>query len=65
MSSGIIIQRNRAASLLVTLTSPEWYDSLSPEDKATVDDIDARDPDTRTQEDVNALLRILNETNGC
>lgn len=61
MSSGIIIQRN--AILLVAATDPAIYNFLSPATKARVDAIDARDPLSRTQEDIDHLLIALQE--GC
>jgi hypothetical protein len=64
MGAGGIIQQ-RAAALLLSITESSWYDSLSADSKAIVDGVDGKDPMTRTQEDVNALLKVLNEANGC
>lgn len=58
---GIIIQRNSV--LLIAVTDPSIYDSLSAHTKATVDSIDAKDPMSRTQDDINKLLIALEE--GC
>lgn len=60
---GIIIQR--ASALLVAVTDPSIYQDLEPNDKATVDAIDAKDPMSRTQEDVNALYDILGICRSC
>ena len=54
---GIII--NHAKVLLVAVTDPSIYGMLYSSDKATVDAIDAKDPMSRTQEDVDTLYRIL------
>lgn len=60
---GIIIQR--AKVLLIAVTDPSVYDELEPNDKATVDAIDAKDPMSRTQEDINALYDILGVCRNC
>ena len=62
MGAGGIINQ-RAAVLLLTITDASWYDSLSNANKAVVDTIDAKDPMSRTQDDVNSLLQALSETN--
>lgn len=62
MGAGGIINQ-RAAALLLTITDSSWYDSLSNANKAVVDTIDAKDPMSRTQDDVNSLLQALSETN--
>lgn len=59
MSSGIIIQRAKAA--LTAITDPSFYESLTPHTKAKVDAIDAKDPDSRTAEDVLVLAHALVE----
>ena len=63
MGAGGVIQK--AKVLLVAVTDPTFYLMLSPETKSVVDVIDAKDPASRTQEDVDALLTALNESNGC
>jgi len=62
MGAGGIIQQ-RAAAVLVTLTDPSWYQSLDADDKSTVDGINAMAPMSRTQEDLDALLEVLSNTN--
>lgn len=57
---GIIIQRN--AVVLTAITDPSFYASLSPAHKVKVDGIDAKDPASRTQDDLCVLTHILNET---
>jgi hypothetical protein len=59
MSSGIIIQRAKAA--LTAVTDPSFYNSLTPSTKAKVDAIDAKDPASRTHEDVVTLAHALVE----
>lgn len=63
MSGGIIIQRNSV--LLVAVTDPCLYNSLSPLTKAKVDAIDAKDPASRTADDVHALASAIKEAAGC
>jgi hypothetical protein len=60
---GIIIQR--AKVLLVAMTDPCMYGYLSPTDKAGVDAIDAKDPMSRTQADIDTLYYILGRVKGC
>jgi hypothetical protein len=60
---GIIIQRNEV--MLVAVTDPCMYDSLSAHTKALVDAIDAKDPMSRTKADLQVLLRALQEACGC
>ena len=64
MGAGGIVQQ-RAKALLVAVTDHCFYGSLSPDAKARVDSIDAKDPMHRTQDDVNTLLTALNEAGGC
>jgi len=64
MGAGGIIQQ-RAAALLLSITESSWYDSLNADHKAIVDGIDGKDPMSRTQEDINTLLKVMNEANGC
>ena len=64
MGAGGIIQKH-AAVLLVAVTDPSMYDSLSPSTKSTVDTIDAKEPLSRTEQDVKALLKALQEACGC
>lgn len=57
MSGGIIIQR---AQVLVTAANdPSFYANLPVPCKDAVDAITAKDPASRTQEDVNCLLVML------
>lgn len=63
MGGGIII--NRAKVLLVAVTDPCLYDSLSPGVKTIVDAIDAKDPASRTEEDVHRLVIAIKEACGC
>lgn len=63
MGGGIII--NRAAILLIAVTDPCLYGSLSPHTKAKVDAIDAKDPASRTEDDVRELVRAIQEAAGC
>lgn len=63
MGGGIIINRSKA--LLVAATDPSIYEALSAAQKAAVDAIDAAEPASRTQTDINLLLVILNDTCGC
>jgi hypothetical protein len=63
MGAGGIVQK--AKVLLVAVTDPSFYLMLPPERKAAIDAIDAKDPASRTQEDVDVLLTALNEANGC
>lgn len=60
---GIIIQR--AKVLLVAVTDHSMYGSLSVHDKLAVDAIDAKDPMSRTQQDVDALYEVLGRAKGC
>lgn len=60
MSGGIIIQRN--AVVLTAITDASFYASLTPSNKAKVDTIEAKDPASRTQDDLCTLTHILNET---
>lgn len=62
-SGGIIIQRN--AVLLIAVTDPCFYNSLSPNTKAAVDAIDAKDPMSRTQQDCNMLIAALMQASVC
>ena len=63
MGAGGIIQQ-RAAALLLSITESSWYDSLDSGHKGIVDAVDGKDPMTRTQDDIDALLNVLNEVNG-
>lgn len=63
MGGGIII--NRAKALLVAATDPSIYESMSSETKSIVDSIDAKDPASRTQDDIDQLLVVLEGTCGC
>lgn len=63
MGGGIIIQRN--AVLLVAITDHCIYNTLSAAEKAVVDDIDAKEPASRTQADINTLYGILGVVKGC
>lgn len=54
MGAGGIIQQ-RAKVLLVAVTDPCIYGSLTQHTKAQVDAIDAKDPMSRTEEDVRTL----------
>lgn len=63
MGGGIII--NRAKVLLVAVTDPCIYGSLTSHTKAKVDAIDAKDPVSRTEEDVQALMVALEEAINC
>jgi hypothetical protein len=60
MGGGIII--NRAKVLLVAVSDPCFYASLTPANKSAVDALDAKDPASRTHDDVCTLAHILNET---
>jgi hypothetical protein len=60
MSGGIIIQRNSV--VLIAITDTSFYSSLTPSQKTKVDAINAKDPASRTQDDLCALTHILNET---
>jgi hypothetical protein len=64
MGAGGIINQ-RAAVLLVAVTDTSMYGYLSSHDKATVDAIDAKDPLSRTQGDVDRLYEILGRAKGC
>ena len=64
MGAGGIVQQH-AKVLLVAVTDPSMYNNLSTTDKATVDAIDAKDPMSRTQSDVDALYVILGRAKGC
>lgn len=64
MGGGGIINQ-RAAVLLVAVTDPCLYQSLSPLTKAKVDAIDAKEPLTRTEDDVHALASAIKEAAGC
>lgn len=63
MGGGIII--NRAKVLLVAVTDPCLYGSLSHTTKAMVDAIDAKDPASRTEADVHALCSAIQEAVAC
>lgn len=63
MSGGIIIQRAKA--LLVAATDPSIYEQMSDATKAIVNSIDAKDPASRTQDDIDQLLIVLEQTCGC
>lgn len=63
MSGGIII--NRAKTLLVAVTDPSLYASLSPETKRYVDAIDAKDPASRTEDDITMLVGAIQEAVSC
>lgn len=63
MSGGIIIQRN--AALLVAVTNPSLYDSLSEQTKAAVDAIDTKSPASRTSDDLQMLMVALEEAVNC
>jgi hypothetical protein len=54
-----------AKILLVAITDPSVYTQLSLTDQATVNAIDAKDPMTRTQTDVNTLYGLLAVVTGC
>ena len=63
MSGGIIIQRSSV--LLVAVTDPCLYNSLSPLTKAKVDAIAAKHPASRTEDDVHALVLAIKEAVNC
>lgn len=63
MGGGIII--NRAKTLLVAATDHCLYGALSPDTKASVDAIDAKDPASRTEADVLALVEAIQEAVSC
>lgn len=54
-----------AKILLVAITDPSIYAQLSPVDQATVNTIDAKDPMSRDQNDVNILYGLLGVVKGC
>jgi hypothetical protein len=64
MGAGGIINK-RAAVLLVAVTDSCMYDYLSTVDKSSVDAIDAKDPLSRDQADVDSLYEILGRAKGC
>lgn len=63
MGGGIII--NRSSVLLIAVTDPCLYGSLSPLTKAKVDAIDAKDPASRTHDDVETLAMAIREAVNC
>lgn len=63
MGGGIII--NRAKVLLIAVTDPCLYGSLSATTKALVDTIDAKDPAARTEHDVQNLMLAITEAVRC
>lgn len=63
MSGGIIIQRARA--LLVCATDDSIYPEFSSSAKSKVDEIDAKDPASRTETDVDTLCDVLQEIKSC
>jgi hypothetical protein len=60
---GIIIQRN--AVLLVAVTDPCLYNSLSHNMKTAVDAIDAKDPASRTEADLFMLVIAITQASAC
>lgn len=64
MGAGGIIQHH-AKVLLIAVTDPSMYSELSSGTKAIVDAIDAKDPMSRTESDIRALLAALHEACGC
>lgn len=64
MGAGGIVQQH-AKVLLVAVTDPSMYRNLSAIDKASVDLIDAKDPMSRTQAEVNTLYSILGRAKSC
>lgn len=64
MGAGGIIQQ-RAATLLIAVTDPSLYESLSPLTKAKVDAIDAKEPLSRTEDDVQLLALAIKEAVNC
>jgi len=58
MGAGGVVQQH-AKILLIALTETSIYPMLSPLDQATVNSIDAKDPMSRTQTDVNTLYDLL------
>jgi len=64
MGAGGIVQHH-AKVLLVAVTDSSMYNQLSPGTKAIVDAIDAKDPMSRSQSDVERLLAALSEACGC
>lgn len=63
MGAGGIIQQH-AKVLLVAVTDPSMYEQLTPVSKAIVDSIDAKEPLSRTESDLRALLMALQEACG-
>jgi len=63
MSSGIIIQR--AQALVIAATDHSLYDNLPAHCKAQVDDIAAKDPNARTQQDCVTLATLLSVAVHC
>jgi len=63
MSGGIIIQR--ANVLLIAITDPCLYNSLSDDLKSRVDSVDAKDPASRTEADVKLLSQAIAHAVGC
>lgn len=59
MSGGIIISRAKVA--LTAVTDPSFYESLTSSTKSKVDAIEAKDPASRTKEDVLVLAHALVE----
>lgn len=54
-----------AKVLLIALTDPTVYAQLSQVDQGTVNSIDAKDPMSRDQNDVNILYGLLGVVKGC
>lgn len=63
MGGGIVI--NRSKILLIAATDPCLYGSLSPDTKAAVDAIDAKDPASRTEADILTLVEAIQEAVSC
>lgn len=63
MSGGIII--NRSSTLLTAATDPSIYDFMCGETKAKVDEIQAKDPASRTDADCETLVHAIVEGCGC
>lgn len=64
MGAGGIVNQ-RAKVLLVAVTDPSLYGSLSSETKRYVDAIDAKDPLSRTEDDIAMLLGAIQEAVNC
>ena len=64
MGAGGVIQK-QVSVLLIAVTDPSIYDQLSPGTKAIVDTIDGRAPLSRTESDLRAVLKALQEGCAC